>query len=128
MLTVHPGLLVFSHLPLRASAVSLVFKAYHLRREETDWFDKPREPPLENGPAFDRRLPDKLAHSRPPSQHQDQVRRLFFFNQEYCLRKSISRKLNSPVISQQNITGFGSSFQWFSHLPAPKRINLKCFD
>ncbi|XP_039210547.1 protein piccolo isoform X4 [Crotalus tigris] len=48
-------------------------EAYHLRREETDWFDKPREPPLENGPAFDRRLPDKLAHSRPPSQHQDQI-------------------------------------------------------
>uniref|UniRef100_A0A8C5RRQ1 Piccolo presynaptic cytomatrix protein n=1 Tax=Laticauda laticaudata TaxID=8630 RepID=A0A8C5RRQ1_LATLA len=48
-------------------------EAYHLRREETDWFDKPREPRLDNGPAFDRRLPDKLAHSRPPSQHQDQI-------------------------------------------------------
>ncbi|KAM6437844.1 protein piccolo-like [Liasis olivaceus] len=48
-------------------------EAYHLRREETDWFDKPREPRLENGPGFDRRLPDKLAHSRPPSQHQDQI-------------------------------------------------------
>ncbi|XP_066489524.1 protein piccolo [Tiliqua scincoides] len=48
-------------------------EAYHLRREETDWFDKPRESRLENGHAFDRRLPDKLAHSRPPSQHQDQV-------------------------------------------------------
>ncbi|KAJ7329489.1 hypothetical protein JRQ81_015663, partial [Phrynocephalus forsythii] len=48
-------------------------EAYHLRREETDWFDKPRESRLENGPGFDRRLPDKLAHSRPPSQHQDQI-------------------------------------------------------
>ncbi|XP_053108815.1 protein piccolo isoform X2 [Hemicordylus capensis] len=48
-------------------------EAYHLRREETDWFDKPRESRLENGHGFDRRLPDKLAHSRPPSQHQDQI-------------------------------------------------------
>ncbi|CAI5773957.1 Hypothetical predicted protein [Podarcis lilfordi] len=48
-------------------------EAYHLRREETDWFDKPRESRLENGHGFDRRLPDKLAHSRPPSQHQDQM-------------------------------------------------------
>ncbi|XP_077193961.1 protein piccolo isoform X2 [Paroedura picta] len=48
-------------------------EAYHLRREETDWFDKPRESHLENGHGFDRRLPDKLAHSRPPSQHQDQI-------------------------------------------------------
>ncbi|NXJ49884.1 PCLO protein, partial [Spizaetus tyrannus] len=48
-------------------------EAYHLRREETDWFDKPRESRLENGHALDRRLPEKLSHSRPPSQHQDQV-------------------------------------------------------
>ncbi|NXW84635.1 PCLO protein, partial [Alopecoenas beccarii] len=48
-------------------------EAYHLRREETDWFDKPRESRLENGHGLDRRLPEKLAHSRPPSQHQDQV-------------------------------------------------------
>ncbi|NXN15779.1 PCLO protein, partial [Indicator maculatus] len=48
-------------------------EAYHLRREETDWFDKPRESRLENGHVLDRRLPEKLAHSRPPSQHQDQV-------------------------------------------------------
>ncbi|NXP13253.1 PCLO protein, partial [Thinocorus orbignyianus] len=48
-------------------------EAYHLRREETDWFDKPRESRLENGHGFDRRLPEKLSHSRPPSQHQDQV-------------------------------------------------------
>ncbi|NXG00746.1 PCLO protein, partial [Sakesphorus luctuosus] len=48
-------------------------EAYHLRREETDWFDKPRESRLENGHILDRRLPEKLAHSRPPSQHQDQV-------------------------------------------------------
>ncbi|NXP20599.1 PCLO protein, partial [Scytalopus superciliaris] len=49
-------------------------EAYHLRREETDWFDKPRESRLENGHILDRRLPEKLSHSRPPSQHQDQVR------------------------------------------------------
>ncbi|NXG62736.1 PCLO protein, partial [Hemiprocne comata] len=48
-------------------------EAYHLRREETDWFDKPRESRLENGHGLDRRLPEKLPHSRPPSQHQDQV-------------------------------------------------------
>ncbi|NXX46591.1 PCLO protein, partial [Tricholaema leucomelas] len=48
-------------------------EAYHLRREETDWFDKPRESRLENGHVLDRRLPEKLSHSRPPSQHQDQV-------------------------------------------------------
>ncbi|KFQ40074.1 hypothetical protein N332_05557, partial [Mesitornis unicolor] len=48
-------------------------EAYHLRREETDWFDKPRESRLENGHGLDRRLPEKLAHSRPLSQHQDQV-------------------------------------------------------
>ncbi|NXH16562.1 PCLO protein, partial [Bucco capensis] len=48
-------------------------EAYHLRREETDWFDKPRESRLENGHPLDRRLPEKLSHSRPPSQHQDQV-------------------------------------------------------
>ncbi|XP_068526047.1 protein piccolo isoform X5 [Anas acuta] len=48
-------------------------EAYHLRREETDWFDKPRESRLENGHGLDRRLPEKLSHSRPPSQHQDQI-------------------------------------------------------
>ncbi|NXJ81846.1 PCLO protein, partial [Trogon melanurus] len=48
-------------------------EAYHLRREETDWFDKPRESRLENGHVLDRRLPEKLSHSRPLSQHQDQV-------------------------------------------------------
>ncbi|NXN63306.1 PCLO protein, partial [Himantopus himantopus] len=48
-------------------------EAYHLRREETDWFDKPRESRLDNGHGLDRRLPEKLSHSRPPSQHQDQV-------------------------------------------------------
>ncbi|NWS46683.1 PCLO protein, partial [Probosciger aterrimus] len=48
-------------------------EAYHLRREETDWFDKPRESRLENGHPLDRRLPEKLSHSRPPSQHQDQI-------------------------------------------------------
>ncbi|KAF1456959.1 Protein piccolo, partial [Spheniscus demersus] len=48
-------------------------EAYHLRREETDWFDKPRDSRLENGHGLDRRLPEKLSHSRPPSQHQDQI-------------------------------------------------------
>ncbi|XP_069813850.1 protein piccolo [Dendropsophus ebraccatus] len=40
-------------------------EAYHLRREETDWFDKPREPRLENGHGIERKLPDKLSHTRP---------------------------------------------------------------
>ncbi|XP_073508423.1 protein piccolo isoform X2 [Phyllobates terribilis] len=39
--------------------------AYHLRREETDWFDKPRESRLENGHGIERKLPDKLSHTRP---------------------------------------------------------------
>ncbi|KAM9311751.1 protein piccolo [Gastrophryne carolinensis] len=46
--------------------------AYHLRREETDWFDKPRESRLDNGHGIDRKLPDKLSHSRP-SYPQDQM-------------------------------------------------------
>ncbi|XP_028933106.1 protein piccolo [Ornithorhynchus anatinus] len=48
-------------------------EAYHLRREETDWFDKPREPRLENGQGLDRKLPERLVHSRPLSQHQEQM-------------------------------------------------------
>ncbi|KAM4676068.1 protein piccolo [Discoglossus pictus] len=44
--------------------------AYHLRREETDWFDKPREPRLENGHGIDKRLPDKLSHARPTHQQE----------------------------------------------------------
>ncbi|XP_023580088.1 protein piccolo [Octodon degus] len=47
-------------------------EAYHLRREETDWFDKPRESRLENG-HLDRKLPERLVHSRPLSQHQEQI-------------------------------------------------------
>ncbi|KAK1169100.1 protein piccolo [Acipenser oxyrinchus oxyrinchus] len=43
--------------------------AYHLRREETDWFDKPRESRIENGLALDRRLPERMSHSKQ-SQHQ----------------------------------------------------------
>ncbi|XP_058841853.1 protein piccolo-like isoform X5 [Acipenser ruthenus] len=43
--------------------------AYHLRREETDWFDKPRESRIENGHALDRRLPERMSHSKQ-SQHQ----------------------------------------------------------
>ncbi|XP_051857526.1 protein piccolo isoform X2 [Antechinus flavipes] len=48
-------------------------EAYHLRREETDWFDKPRETRLENGHGLDRKLPERLIHSRPLSQHQEQM-------------------------------------------------------
>ncbi|ERE89082.1 protein piccolo [Cricetulus griseus] len=48
-------------------------EAYHLRREETDWFDKPRESRLENGHVLDRKLPERLVHSRPLSQHQEQI-------------------------------------------------------
>lgn len=58
--------------------VSLVPKAYHLRREETDWFDKPRESRLENGHGLDRKLPERLVHSRPLSQHQEQVSMKFY--------------------------------------------------
>ncbi|XP_063304257.1 protein piccolo isoform X3 [Pelobates fuscus] len=45
-------------------------EAYHLRREETDWFDKPREQRLENGHGIDRKLQDKLSHAR--SSHQQE--------------------------------------------------------
>nr|XP_014698675.2 protein piccolo [Equus asinus] len=48
-------------------------EAYHLRREETDWFDKPRDSCLENGHGLDRKLPERLVHSRPLSQHQEQI-------------------------------------------------------
>ncbi|KAH0518333.1 Protein piccolo [Microtus ochrogaster] len=48
-------------------------EAYHLRREETDWFDKPRESRLENSHGLDRKLPERLVHSRPLSQHQEQI-------------------------------------------------------
>ncbi|XP_068132276.1 protein piccolo isoform X2 [Hyperolius riggenbachi] len=44
-------------------------EAYHLRHEETDWFDKPREARLDNGHGLDRKLPDKLCHSRPSHPH-----------------------------------------------------------
>lgn len=78
--------------------ISLVSKAYHLRREETDWFDKPRESRLENGHGLDRKLPERLVHSRPVSQHQEQVsailRNLF---QIYPPRP---KKSVSPSISQ----------------------------
>ncbi|GCC35482.1 hypothetical protein chiPu_0013967 [Chiloscyllium punctatum] len=43
-------------------------EAYHLRREETDWFDKPRESRLEDAPAINRKLPEKLTHSRQSQQ------------------------------------------------------------
>lgn len=66
-------IIAYAHHWIRTFDLSLVFKAYHLRREETDWFDKPRESRLENGHPLDRRLPEKLSHSRPPSQHQDQI-------------------------------------------------------
>ncbi|XP_072419208.1 protein piccolo isoform X3 [Chiloscyllium punctatum] len=42
--------------------------SYHLRREETDWFDKPRESRLEDAPAINRKLPEKLTHSRQSQQ------------------------------------------------------------
>ncbi|XP_051890236.1 protein piccolo isoform X3 [Pristis pectinata] len=38
--------------------------SYHLRREETDWFDKPRESRIEDVPAINRKVPEKLSHSR----------------------------------------------------------------
>ncbi|XP_039617399.1 protein piccolo-like isoform X2 [Polypterus senegalus] len=45
-----------------AGGTSWDLEAYHLRREETDWFDKPREPRLENGHGLDRRFPDRMSH------------------------------------------------------------------
>ncbi|GCB65484.1 hypothetical protein scyTo_0013463 [Scyliorhinus torazame] len=48
-------------------------EAYHLRREETDWFDKPRECRLEDAPAINRKLPEKLTHSRQPEQQSTEV-------------------------------------------------------
>ncbi|XP_067915773.1 protein piccolo-like [Heterodontus francisci] len=48
-------------------------EAYHLRREETDWFDKPRESRLEDAPAINRKLPEKLTHSRQSQQQSTEV-------------------------------------------------------
>lgn len=72
--------------------VSLVSKAYHLRREETDWFDKPRESRLENSHGLDRKLPERLVHSRPLSQHQEQVSEQF-----YKLLKLLTTGVNPKV-------------------------------
>ncbi|XP_055509487.1 protein piccolo isoform X2 [Leucoraja erinacea] len=49
-------------------------EAYHLRREETDWFDKPRESRLEDVPAaLNRKVPDKLTHSRPSQSQSAEI-------------------------------------------------------
>ncbi|KAJ1164509.1 hypothetical protein NDU88_004946 [Pleurodeles waltl] len=47
--------------------------AYHLRREETDWFDKPRDSRLENGHGLDRKLSERLAQSRSIHHQQEQT-------------------------------------------------------
>ncbi|XP_078275521.1 protein piccolo-like isoform X3 [Rhinoraja longicauda] len=48
--------------------------SYHLRREETDWFDKPRESRLEDVPAaLNRKVPDKLTHSRPSQSQSAEI-------------------------------------------------------
>ncbi|XP_075455680.1 protein piccolo isoform X6 [Ascaphus truei] len=52
------------------SSQSAEISAYHLRREETDWFDKPRESRLDNGHDIDRKLADKLSHTRPSHQQE----------------------------------------------------------
>ncbi|XP_062929166.1 protein piccolo [Mobula hypostoma] len=48
-------------------------EAYHLRREETDWFDKPRESRLEDVPAVNRKVPEKLSHSRQSQPQSTEV-------------------------------------------------------
>ncbi|XP_043944291.1 protein piccolo isoform X2 [Protopterus annectens] len=48
-------------------------EAYHLRREETDWFDKPRESHLENGHGFDGKLADKFSHGKQCHQPQGEI-------------------------------------------------------
>lgn len=76
--------------------VSLVSKAYHLRREETDWFDKPRESRLENSHGLDRKLPERLVHSRPLSQHQEQVSEQFY-NLSKLLTTGVNPKVGESV-------------------------------
>uniref|UniRef100_UPI00398EDB62 protein piccolo n=1 Tax=Pristiophorus japonicus TaxID=55135 RepID=UPI00398EDB62 len=48
-------------------------EAYHLRREETDWFDKPRESRLEDAAALNRKLPEKLTHSKQLQQQSTEA-------------------------------------------------------
>lgn len=42
-------------------------EAYHLRREETDWFDKPRDGRLDSGQERRQVRPDSSVHARPAS-------------------------------------------------------------
>lgn len=93
--------------------VSLVSKAYHLRREETDWFDKPRESRLENSHGLDRKLPERLVHSRPLSQHQEQVSEQFY-NFLKLLTKRVNPKIGKSV--NQNIYQSSSRVFHFGNL------------
>uniref|UniRef100_A0A8C6W1C9 Piccolo (presynaptic cytomatrix protein) n=1 Tax=Nannospalax galili TaxID=1026970 RepID=A0A8C6W1C9_NANGA len=77
-------------------------EAYHLRREETDWFDKPRESRLENGHGLDRKLPERLVHSRPLSQHQEQILQMNGKTMHYIFphaRIKISRDSKDHTVS-----------------------------
>lgn len=88
--------------------VSLVSQAYHLRREETDWFDKPRDSRLENSHGLDRKLPERLVHSRPLSQHQEQVSEQF-----YNLLKLLTTGVNPKIGKSVNQNIYQSSSRVF---------------
>lgn len=97
--------------------VSLVSKAYHLRREETDWFDKPRESRLENGHGLDRKLPERLVHSRPLSQHQEQV------SVKFCsLLNLLAKRFGSKIDESVNLNICQSSSRLFPFSNLMKKV------
>ncbi|XP_048466146.1 protein piccolo-like [Rhincodon typus] len=74
-------------------------EAYHLRREETDWFDKPRESRLDDAPAINRKLPEKLTHSRQSQQQSTEVGgKLVQYNFPHS-RIRIQRDLKDQTVS-----------------------------
>ncbi|XP_072003381.1 protein piccolo isoform X3 [Engystomops pustulosus] len=78
-------------------------EAYHLRREETDWFDKPRETRLENGHGFERKLPDKLSHTRPAHPHEQMNGKPIHYSFPHT-RVKLQRDLKDHTVSGN---GFG---------------------
>ncbi|XP_059510791.1 protein piccolo, partial [Stegostoma tigrinum] len=73
--------------------------SYHLRREETDWFDKPRESRLDDAPAINRKLPEKLTHARQSQQQSAEVSgKLVQYNFPHS-RVRIQRDLKDQTVS-----------------------------
>ncbi|XP_072922578.1 protein piccolo isoform X2 [Hemitrygon akajei] len=74
-------------------------EAYHLRREETDWFDKPRESRLEDVPAVNRKVPEKVSHSRQSQPQTTEVSgKPILFNFPHS-RVKVQRDVKDQTIS-----------------------------